>query len=82
MRAPCAVDGCKPEAPFPHRLYKRRDSQVRQRTRPTCVSAWNCMNQSYFPTEAKEKLQIEGKTPVRTAAPVRRGDSRKQLRVD
>ncbi len=77
MRA-CAVAGFKPEAPFPHMLYK---DVIRQygSDKPDMRFGMELHEvSSYFPTEAKEKLQIEGNV-FALAAPGAAGYSRKQL---
>jgi aspartyl-tRNA synthetase len=77
MRA-CAVAGFKPEAPFPHMLYK---DVIRKygSDKPDMRFGMELHEvSSYFPTEAKEKLQIEGNV-FALAAPGAAGYSRKQL---
>jgi aspartyl-tRNA synthetase len=77
MRA-CAVAGIKPEAPFPHMLYK---DVIRKygSDKPDMRFGMELHEvSSYFPTEAKEKLQIEGNV-FALAAPGAAGYSRKQL---
>jgi len=74
----CAVAGVKAEAPFPHMLYK---DVIRQygsdkpdlRFGMELHEVTNC-----FPSEAKQKLQIEGNV-FALAAPGAAGYSRKQL---
>jgi aspartyl-tRNA synthetase len=74
----CAVAGIKAEAPFPHMLYKdvirkygsdKPDMRFGMELREVT---------SFFPLEAKEKLQIEGNV-FALAAPGAAGYSRKQL---
>ncbi len=74
----CAVAGVKAEAPFPHMLYKdvirkygsdKPDMRFGMELREVT---------SFFPAEAKEKLQIEGNV-FALAAPGAAGYSRKQL---
>jgi aspartyl-tRNA synthetase len=74
----CAVAGIKAEAPFPHMLYKdvirkygsdKPDMRFGMELREVS---------SYFPAEAKEKLQIEGNV-FALAAPGAASYSRKQL---
>jgi aspartyl-tRNA synthetase len=77
MRA-CAVAGFKPEAPFPHMLYK---DVIRKygSDKPDMRFGMELHEvSSYFPAEAKEKLQIEGNV-FALAAPGAAGYSRKQL---
>jgi aspartyl-tRNA synthetase len=77
MRA-CAVAGIKPEAPFPHMLYK---DVIRKygSDKPDMRFGMELQEvSSCFPTEAKEKLQIEGNV-FALAAPGAAGYSRKQL---
>ncbi len=74
----CAVAGIKAEAPFPHMLYK---DVIRKygSDKPDMRFGMELHEvSSYFPTEAKEKLQIEGKV-FALAAPGAASYSRKQL---
>jgi aspartyl-tRNA synthetase len=74
----CAVAGIKAEAPFPHMLFKdviRRYGS----DKPDMRFGMELHEvSSYFPTEAKEKLQIEGNV-FALAAPGAATYSRKQL---
>src|SRR5207245_7099815 len=74
----CAVAGIKAEAPFPHMLYKdviRKDGSDKPDMR---IGMELCEVTSFFPPEAKEKLQIEGNV-FALAAPGAADYSRKQL---
>jgi aspartyl-tRNA synthetase len=74
----CAVAGIKGEAPFPHMLYK---DVIRKygSDKPDMRFGMELHEiSSYFPTEAKEKLQIEGNV-FALAAPGAASYSRKQL---
>ena len=74
----CAVAGIKAEAPFPHMLY---EDVIRKygSDKPDMRFAMELHEvSSYFPTEAKEKLQIEGNV-FALAAPGAASYSRKQL---
>jgi aspartyl-tRNA synthetase len=74
----CAVAGIKAEAPFPHMLYK---DVIREygSDKPDMRFGMELHEvSSYFPTEAKEKLQIEGNV-FALAAPGAASYSRKQL---
>jgi aspartyl-tRNA synthetase len=74
----CAVAGIKAEAPFPHMLYK---DVIRKygSDKPDMRFGMELHEvSSYFPTEAKEKLQIEGNV-FALAAPGAASYSRKQL---
>jgi aspartyl-tRNA synthetase len=74
----CAVAGIKAEAPFPHMLYK---DVIRKygSDKPDLRFGMELHEvTSYFPAEAKEKLQIEGNV-FAFAAPGAAGYSRKQL---
>jgi aspartyl-tRNA synthetase len=74
----CAVAGIKAEAPFPHMLYKdviRRYGSDKPDMR---FAMELCEVTSFFPPEAKEKLQIEGNV-FALAAPGAADYSRKQL---
>ena len=74
----CAVAGIKAQAPFPHMLYK---DVIRKygSDKPDLRFGMGLHEvSSYFPTEAKEKLQIEGNV-FALAAPGAAGYSRKQL---
>jgi aspartyl-tRNA synthetase len=74
----CAVAGIKAEAPFPHMLYKdviRRYGSDKPDMR---FAMELCEVTSFFPAEAKEKLQIEGNV-FALAAPGAADYSRKQL---
>jgi aspartyl-tRNA synthetase len=74
----CAVAGIKAEAPFPHMLYK---DVIRKygSDKPDMRFAMELTEvTSFFPPEAKEKLQIEGNV-FALAAPGAAGYSRKQL---
>jgi len=74
----CSVAGIKAEAPFPHMLFKdviRRYGS----DKPDMRFGMELHEvSSYFPTEAKEKLQIEGNV-FALAAPGAASYSRKQL---
>ena len=74
----CGVAGIKAEAPFPHMLYK---DVIRKygSDKPDLRFGMELYEvTSYFPAEAKEKLQIEGHV-FAFAAPGAAGYSRKQL---
>ena len=74
----CAVAGIKAEAPFPHMLYK---DVIRKygSDKPDMRFGMELHDvSSYFPAEAKEKLQIEGNV-FALAAPGAASYSRKQL---
>jgi aspartyl-tRNA synthetase len=74
----CAVAGIKAEAPFPHMLYK---DVIRKygSDKPDLRFGMELHEvTSFFPPEAKEKLQIEGSV-FALAAPGAAGYSRKQL---
>jgi len=74
----CAVAGVKAEAPFPHMLYK---DVIRKygSDKPDMRFGMELSEvTSFFPPEAKEKLQIEGNV-FALAAPGAAGYSRKQL---
>jgi aspartyl-tRNA synthetase len=74
----CAVAGIKAEAPFPHMLYK---DVIRKygSDKPDMRFGMELHEvTSCFPSEAKEKLQIEGNV-FALAAPGAAGYSRKQL---
>jgi aspartyl-tRNA synthetase len=74
----CAVAGIKAEAPFPHMLYK---DVIRKygSDKPDMRFGMELSEvTSFFPPEAKEKLQIEGNV-FALAAPGAAGYSRKQL---
>jgi aspartyl-tRNA synthetase len=74
----CGVAGIKAEAPFPHMLYK---DVIRKygSDKPDLRFGMELHEvTSYFPAEAKEKLQIEGNV-FAFAAPGAAGYSRKQL---
>lgn len=74
----CAVAGIKAEAPFPHMLYK---DVIRKygSDKPDMRFGMELHEvTSFFPPEAKEKLQIEGNV-FAFAAPGAAGYSRKQL---
>jgi aspartyl-tRNA synthetase len=74
----CAVAGIRAEAPFPHMLYK---DVIRSygSDKPDMRFGMELHEvSSYFPTEAKEKLQIEGNV-FALAAPGAASYSRKQL---
>ena len=74
----CAVAGVKAEAPFPHMLYK---DVIRKygSDKPDMRFGMELSEvKSFFPPEAKEKLQIEGNV-FALAAPGAAGYSRKQL---
>jgi aspartyl-tRNA synthetase len=78
MARACAVAGIKAEAPFPHMLYK---DVIRKygSDKPDMRFGMELHEvSSYFPTEAKEKLQIEGNA-FALAAPGAASYSRKQL---
>jgi aspartyl-tRNA synthetase len=78
MLRACAVAGIKTEAPFPHMLYK---DVIRKygSDKPDMRFGMELHEvSSYFPPEAKEKLQIEGNL-FALAAPGAAGYSRKQL---
>ena len=78
MLRACAVAGVQAEAPFPHMLYK---DVIRKygSDKPDMRFGMELHEvSSYFPTEAKEKLQIEGNV-FALAAPGAAGYSRKQL---
>jgi aspartyl-tRNA synthetase len=78
MLRACAVAGIKAEAPFPHMLYK---DVIRTygSDKPDMRFGMELHEvSSYFPTEAKEKLQIEGNV-FALAAPGAASYSRKQL---
>ncbi len=74
----CAVAGIKAEAPFPHMLYK--DVMRKYGSDKPDMRFGMELHEvsSYFPTEAKEKLQIEGNV-FALAAPGAASYSRKQL---
>ncbi len=74
----CAVAGIKAEAPFPHMLYK---DVIRKygSDKPDLRFGMELHEvTSFFPPDAKEKLQIEGNV-FALAAPGAAGYSRKQL---
>jgi len=74
----CGVAGIKAEAPFPHMLYK---DVIRKygSDKPDMRFGMELSEvTSFFPSEAKEKLQIEGNV-FALAAPGAAGYSRKQL---
>jgi aspartyl-tRNA synthetase len=74
----CAVAGIQAQAPFAHMLYK---DVIRKygSDKPDLRFGMELHEvSSYFPTEAKEKLQIEGNV-FALAAPGAAGYSRKQL---
>ena len=74
----CGVAGIKAEAPFPHMLYK---DVIRKygSDKPDMRFGMELSEvTSFFPPEAKEKLQIEGNV-FALAAPGAAGYSRKQL---
>jgi aspartyl-tRNA synthetase len=74
----CAVAGIKAEAPFPHMLYK---DVIRKygSDKPDMRFGMELSEvTSFFPPEAKEKLQIEGNV-FALAAPGAAGYSRNQL---
>jgi aspartyl-tRNA synthetase len=74
----CAMAGIKAEAPFPHMLYK---DVIRKygSDKPDMRFGMELSEvTSFFPPEAKEKLQIEGNV-FALAAPGAAGYSRKQL---
>jgi aspartyl-tRNA synthetase len=78
MLRACAVAGIQAEAPFPHMLYK---DVIRKygSDKPDMRFGMELHEvSSYFPTEAKEKLQIEGNV-FALAAPGAASYSRKQL---
>jgi aspartyl-tRNA synthetase len=74
----CAVADIKAEAPFPHMLYKDVIRKYGSDKPDMRFSMELHEVSSYFPTEAKEKLQIEGNV-FALAAPGAASYSRKQL---
>jgi len=73
-----AVAGIKAEAPFPHMLYKDVIRKYGSDKPDMRFGMELCEVTSFFPPEAKEKLQIEGNV-FALAAPGAAGYSRKQL---
>src|SRR6201982_2369440 len=74
----CGVTGIKAEAPFPHMLYKDVIRKYGSDKPDLRFGRELYEVTSYFPAEAKEKLQIEGHV-FAFAAPGAAGYSRKQL---
>ena len=74
----CAVAGIKAEAPFPHMLYKDVIRKYGSDKPDMRFGMELCEVTSFFPPEAKEKLQIEGNV-FALAAPGAADYSRKQL---